>query len=130
MLVFDITNHVPRIYGVDFTDLNHHAYLVHNEIVYNEGVTWPTPKYPNFSFNELKISGHDFTLNVLNEAIEAYKGDHETLGFKRLGLIIANELPRYSENMTQFYIKTKKRISRDEYYGHMLDFALQIAQKN
>jgi len=53
MHIFDATNELPRTYGVQF-EHDHHAYLVYRDVVYNQGVTWPDAKYPDYSLRQLQ----------------------------------------------------------------------------
>jgi hypothetical protein len=53
---------LPHIWGVDFPETqDHHAYLVHQGIVYNQQITWPDDKYPDYNFEELVNVGKDVT---------------------------------------------------------------------
>lgn len=84
------------IYSVD-TPKGTHAYLLLNGRVYNQGVTWITDYYPNFSEEQLKQIGKDVTTELLLKVSGLVEDQHNYRRYieKKLGknfLVLASKI--------------------------------------
>lgn len=78
---------LPRIWqvrGLGDDGLDVHVYLVYDGKVYNQGVTWPDDRYPNFSLEELEQRGEDVTGLIYARAVLAFDTGDDEGGFARL----------------------------------------------
>jgi hypothetical protein len=118
--VYEKTSIVPKIYQVDTPELGFHAYLVHENVVYNRGVTWTTDAYPNYSLEQLKLIGEDKTEVLLSSVLLAVENGDDSMGFVTLGKIIEAKLPGYQNTALKYFEQTKKTLNRSDYYYNLL----------
>ncbi len=84
--IYNITNGeiLPRVWRVVIPEIkDSHAYLQIGNEIYNQGVTWPDDKYPNFNLSEIKKHGLDVTTTALTQTyLEWTNKNSKIMGFK------------------------------------------------
>ncbi len=78
--IFLFEDRFPQIWQVKRPETNEsHAYLVYNQEVYNNGVTWPDTTYPDVDLETLQEQGSNITSRLIIGALKPLLGKEDDL---------------------------------------------------